>query len=84
MLFEREIKLSPMSYLSCSYLNMLEYYNRESDTYEMINLGSERVYVKNDYMTIDVTTDKVIFKDDFTLLGGDFSTLKKINDIDEK
>lgn len=81
---DREIKLSPMSYLSCSYLNMLEYYDRESDTYEMINLGSERVYVKNDYMTIDVTTDKVIFKDDFTLLGGDFSTLKKINDIDEK
>ena len=63
---------------------MLEYYDRENDTYEMINLGSERVYVKNDYMTIDVTTDKVIFKDDFTLLGGDFSTLKKINDIDEK
>ena len=71
-----------MSYVSCSYLNMFEYYDRESDTYETISLNDEKVYVENDYMTIDVSLDKVIYKDDFTLLGGDFSSYKKITDIE--
>ena len=32
-------------------------------------------------MTIDVTSDKVIFKDSFSLLTKDFSTLGKVTDI---
>ncbi len=79
---DRKIDLSAMSYVSCSYLNMFEYYDRESDTYETISLNDEKVYVENDYMTIDVSLDKVIYKDDFTLLGGDFSSYKKITDIE--
>ncbi len=81
---DKEINLSPMSYINCSYTNMLEYYDREKDQYEVIELGKENVYVKNDYMTIDVTLDKVIYKDSFYLLGKDFSSYKKINDIEKK
>lgn len=81
---DKEIKLSPMSYVSCSYLNMVEYYDRESDTVKVIDLNNENVYVKNDYMNIDVSLDKAIYKDDFTLLGGDLSNYKKITDMEEK
>lgn len=80
----KEIPLSPMSYVSCSYTNMLEYYDKENDKYEIIPLTDERVYVKNDYMNIDVTLDKVIYKDSFYLLGGNFSNYQKITDIEEK
>ena len=79
-----EIPLSPMSYVSCSYTNMLEYYDKENDKYEIIPLTDERVYVKNDYMNIDVTLDKVIYKDSFYLLGGNLSNYQKITDIEEK
>lgn len=80
---DREIKLSPMSYVSCSYLNILEYYDKETSTNEVIDLNNENVYAKNDYMTIDITLDKVIYKDSFTLLGNNFSSYKKITDIEE-
>lgn len=80
----KEIPLSPMSYVSCSYTNMLEYYDKENDKYEIIPLTDERVYVKNDYMNIDVTLDKVIYKDSFYLLGGNLSNYQKITDIEEK
>ena len=43
-----------MSYVSCSYLNMVEYYDYSNDKYVTIELGNENVYVKNDYMNIDV------------------------------
>ena len=80
----KEIPLSPMSYVSCSYTNMLEYYDKENYKYEIIPLTDERVYVKNDYMNIDVTLDKVIYKDSFYLLGGNLSNYQKITDIEEK
>ena len=80
---DKTINLSPMSYLNCSYQNLLEYYDKDSDTYEKISLEKEKVLVKTDYMTIDVTLDKVIYKDSFTLLTSDFSTLSKISDIEE-
>lgn len=80
---DREIELSPMSYVSCSYLNMVEYYDRDSDTFETIEIGSEKVTVSNDYMTIDVASDKVIYKDSFTLLTKDFSSLSKVTDMEE-
>lgn len=79
----KDINLSPMSYVSCSYLNMVEYYDKDSDTYEIIDINNENVNVKNDYMTIDVCSDKIIYKDSFTLLTKDFSILGKVNDIDE-
>lgn len=78
----REIKLSPMSYVSCSYLNFVEYYDKENDIFEIIDITNEKVLVKNDYMTIDVASDKVIYKDSFSLLTKDFSTLSKVTDID--
>lgn len=79
----REISLSPMSYVSCSYLNMVEYYDFATDTYETINISNEDVIVKNDYMTIDVASDKVIYKNSFSLLTKDFSVLAKVIDITE-
>lgn len=79
---DREINLSPMSYVDCSYLNFISIYDRESDTYEIIELDNtmRSILVSNDYMTIDVANDKVIYKDDFTLLINDFSTLAKLVD----
>lgn len=62
---------------------IVEYYDKDSDTYEKISLENEKVLVKTDYMTVDVTLDKAIYKDSFTLLTSDFSTLNKISDIEE-
>ena len=80
---DRNIELSPMSYISCSYLNMVEYYDRDSDSFEIINITNEKVTVSNDYMTIDVGSDKIIYKDSFSLLTKDFSSLSKVTDIEE-
>lgn len=80
---DRKISLSPMSYVTCSYLNMVEYYDYESDTYEVIDITTEKVNVQNDYMTIDVGSDKIIYKDSFSLLTKDFSSLSKVTDIEE-
>lgn len=80
---DKTIELSPMSYVSCSYQNFAEYYDKETDTYGKFDLTNEKVTVKNDYMTIDVTSDKVIYKDSFSLLTKDFSSLSKITDIEE-
>ena len=81
---DQEIKLSPMSYVSCSYLNMVEYYDYSNDKYVTIELGNGNVYVKNDYMNIDVSLDKVIYKDSFNLIWGKLSNYKKITDMEEK
>lgn len=79
---DREINLSPMSYVDCSYLNFISIYDRETDTYEVIELDNTMttVLVENKYMTIDVASDKVIYKDDFTLLLNDFSMIAKLVD----
>lgn len=79
---DREITLSPMSYLNCSYLNLLSYYDKESDTYEVIELdnNTSTILVETEYMTIDVASDKVIYKDDFTMLVNEFSSLPKLVD----
>lgn len=80
---DRSIELSPMSYVSCSYLNFVEYYDKENDTFEIIDINNEKVIIENDYMSIDVASDKVIYKDSFSLLTKDFSTLSKVTDIEE-
>lgn len=79
---DREIvKLSPLSYINCSYQNFLEYYDKEKDEFKSIDLkNSDIVTVTNDYMTVDVTMDKVVYKNGFTILNNDFSTLIKLVD----
>ena len=79
---DKEITLSPMSYIDCSYLNLLSYYDKESDTYEIIELNSNSstVLVETKYMTIDVSSDEIIYKDDFTMLINNFSSLPKLVD----
>lgn len=79
----KDVKLSPMSYVSCSYLNMVEYYDKDTDSYGIVDITNESVIAKNDYMTIDVCSDKIVYKDSFTLLTKDFSMLDKVNDIEE-
>ena len=71
-----------MSYLNCSYLNLLSYYDKESDTYEVIELdnNTSTILVETEYMTIDIASDKVIYKDDFTMLVNEFSSLPKLVD----
>lgn len=76
--------LSPMSYLTCSYLNLLEYYDKENDSYNQIEINSGSVIVSNNYMKVDVSLDKVLYEKSFTLLPNDFSVLTKISDIAEK
>ena len=83
MVGDRTIELSPMSYVSSSYLNFVEYYDKDSDTFETIDVTNEKIVVENDYMTIDVASDKVIYKDSFSLLTKDFSTLNKVTDMEE-
>ena len=79
---DKEITLSPMSYIDCSYLNLLSYYDKESDTYEIIELNNTNssVLVETKYMTIDVSSDEIIYKDDFTMLINNFSSLPKLVD----
>ena len=72
-----------MSYVNSSYLNFVEYYDKESDTFENIDVSNEKVTVENDYMTVDVGSDKVIYKDSFYLLTKDFTALSKVADVEE-
>lgn len=80
---DKEINLSPMSYLNVSYRNFLEYYDKENDEYKQIDITKENVNVKNDYMTIEPSSDKIIYRDGFQLLTNDFSVLTKINELEE-
>ena len=75
---DRKIELSPLSYVSASYLNFVEYYDYANDKFETIEVTNEKVTVSNDYMTIDVASDRVIYKDSFSLLTKDFSLLSKV------
>ena len=80
---DKEINLTSKSYINCLYQNLLEYYDYENDKYDSISLTNEKVYVYNDYMKIDVTLDKVVYNDNFTLLSSDFSNLNKIYDSEK-
>lgn len=80
---DREITLSPMSYLNCSYNNYLEYYDRENDKYEIIDISNQTVTAKNEYMNLDVSSDEVTYKNSFTLLLNDFTLLNNISEIEK-
>ena len=76
------IELSPLSYVSALYLNFIEYYDYSTDTYGMIDISSnQKVVVTNEYMTINVATDEVQYKNSFMFLTKDFSVLDKITDM---
>ena len=64
------------------FLNIINDCNKDSDKYEIIELNdaNSTVLVETDYMTIDVSSDKVIYKDDFTMLINNFSSLPKLVD----
>ena len=78
---DEKIELSPMSYVNCLYKNFIEYYDKKSDTFGTIDLVNQKVTVSNDYMTVDVASDKVIYEDNFFLLTKNFSYLSKITDV---
>ena len=42
--------------------------------------NTSTILVETEYMTIDVASDKVIYKDDFTMLVNEFSSLPKLVD----
>ena len=79
---DTKVELSPLSYLNCLHNNIIEYYDKESDTYGQINI-EDSALVTNDYMTINVNTDRIIYNNDFLLLTNDFSVLKKITEIEK-
>ena len=79
---DKTIELSPLSYVNASYMNYVEYYDRENDVSEVISITNEKVVVSNDYMSIDVTMDKVIYQDGFTFLTKDFGVLTKITEME--
>ena len=74
-----EVKLSPMSYVSCSYHNLLEYYDKGSDSYVQLDYDKD-VIVYNDSMRIDVSNDKILYKDGFKILTSSFEVLDKLSD----
>ncbi len=76
-----EINLSPLSYLTCTHNSLLEYYDKETDTYGQIDVENSAL-VTNDYMTINVNTDRIIYNDGFLLLTNDFSALQKVTEIE--
>lgn len=78
----RTIELSPLSYVNASYMNFVEYYDRENDIFEVIEITNEKVLVSNDYMSIEVTNDKVLYQDSFSLLTKDFEVLTKIIEME--
>ena len=78
---DRKIELSPLSYVNASYMSYVEYYDRENDIAEVIEITNEKVIVSNDYMSIEVANDKVIYQDGFSLLTGDFGVLTKITEM---
>lgn len=78
---DRKIELSPLSYVNASYMSYVEYYDRANDVSEIIEITNEKVFVSNDYMKIEVTNDKVVYQDGFSLLVGDFGVLTKITDM---
>ena len=80
----KNIELSPLSYVNASYGNFVEYYDYENDVYGMIDISDrDEVNVKNEFMTINVVLDEVVYKEGFTLLTNDFSFLTKINDMNK-
>ena len=80
----KNIELSPLSYVNASYGNFVEYYDYQNDVYGMIDISDrDEVNVKNEFMTINVVLDEVVYKEGFTLLTNDFSFLTKINDMNK-
>lgn len=77
----QSIELSPMSYVSASYMNFVEYFDYENDIYGKINITDEEVIVKNDYISVNVLGDELIYKDSFSFLTKDFSFLTKFNEM---
>ena len=65
-----EITLSPMSYIRVNVGNSLEYYDRESDTYKMMEITTEQVIATNKDFEVNLSGDKVTNYDDIILLMG--------------
>ena len=65
-----EITLSPMSYIRVNVGNGIEYYDRETDTYKILDMRNEQVVAKNDYYNIELNYDQCVYFDSFTLLMG--------------
>ena len=65
-----EITLSPMSYIRVNVGNSLEYYDRENDTYKIIEITTEQVIATNKDFEVNLSSDKVTNYDDIILLMG--------------
>ena len=65
-----EIILSPMSYIRVNVGNSLEYYDRESDTYKIMEITNEQVIATNKDFEVNLSSDKVTNYDDIILLMG--------------
>lgn len=65
----KKINLSPMSYVIMNNNNSVEYYDKESDKNEVIEINNNKVYVSNNAYKIDLGQDKAIRYDKFVLLN---------------
>ena len=65
-----EVVLSPMSYIRVNVGNSIEYYDRKTDTYKILDMKNEKVVAKNDYYNIELNYDQCTYFDSFTLLMG--------------
>ena len=78
---EKEIKLSPMSYVIAKYNKYISYYDKESDTYNTIETTSDESTIKNNYYTIYISKDRIDYYGTNVILTSD---IKNLNTIDKK
>lgn len=76
---ERNIELSPLSYVIARYDDYIYYYDKDSDVFESINISGDEGYVKNDYYKIFVSLDKLDYFGNNVILSSDISSLSTID-----
>ena len=75
------IELSPYSYVIAKYNKYLSYYDKNSDTFKTLTLGSGDVIVENEYYKILVDRDTIDYQGTNVILT---SSIENLNTIDKK
>lgn len=66
---EEKIELGAMSYVIVNNNNSLQYYDKESDKYELRDITNEKITVSNNNYNINLNEDKAIRLGSFVLLN---------------
>lgn len=74
-----EVKLSPMSYVVARYGKYVSYYDKESDGFKTITYDKDDSVIKNDYYTINISTDSIDYYGSNVILTKDIDKLNSIS-----